>query len=109
MIKENCTCGGCVGVFHSFLVKNASYSGNQEIPCLGKETVILQKLILFSKAITLKEYDSWIYFYEDVAAFERLWNNPRKYLPILKRFKGVISPDFSFYRDMSPRRKAGDA
>ena len=33
-------------------------------------------------------------------SFERLWNQPSKYLPILKKFKGVISPDFSVYRDM---------
>lgn len=39
-------------------------------------------------------------FYEDDASFERIWNNPNKYLPILKKFKGVISPDFSLYRDM---------
>ena len=29
-----------------------------------------------------------------------IWNQPYKYLKILKRFKGVISPDFSLYRKM---------
>lgn len=33
-------------------------------------------------------------------SFERLWNQPNKYLPILKKYAGVISPDFSVYRDM---------
>ena len=32
--------------------------------------------------------------------FERIWNTPNKYLPIIKKFKGVITPDFSVYRDM---------
>lgn len=41
-----------------------------------------------------------VHFYEDDTAFERLWNRPNTYLPILKKFKGVISPDFSVYRDM---------
>jgi hypothetical protein len=41
-----------------------------------------------------------VHFYEDDTSFERLWNRPNTYLPILKKFKGVISPDFSVYRDM---------
>ena len=41
-----------------------------------------------------------LHFYEDDASFERLWNRPFKYLPVLKRYKGVIAPDFSLYRDM---------
>jgi len=100
MSKNNSTRSGCKDVFHAFLVKNATYSGEQEIPCLRKETAVPQKLILFSKAISSREFDSWICFYEDDASFERFWNNPKKYLPILKRFQGVIAPDFSLYRDM---------
>ena len=30
-------------------------------------------------------------------AFERIWNKPNKYLPILGKFKGVITPDFSSF------------
>ena len=57
-------------------------------------------MIAFSKAISSKDYEQWVHFYEDDHLFERLWNNPRKYLPILERFQGVILPDFSLYRDM---------
>ena len=39
-------------------------------------------------------------FYEHDKEFERLWNNPKQYLDKLKKFKGVISPDFSLYRNM---------
>ena len=42
----------------------------------------------------------WVHFYEDDVAFERLWSNPNKYLPILKRYGGGLTPDFSLYRDM---------
>ena len=52
------------------------------------------------KAIGCKEFDAWIHFYEDDVAFERIWNTPNKYLPIIKKFKGVITPDFSVYLDM---------
>lgn len=100
MSKENSSRKGCRDVFRAFLVKNATYSSEQEIPCLKKETAVPEELILFSKAMSSKEFDSYICFYEDDASFERLWNNPQKYLPILKRFAGIISPDFSLYRDM---------
>lgn len=32
--------------------------------------------------------------------FERVWNYPDRYIKILKRFKFVLSPDFSPYADM---------
>ena len=38
--------------------------------------------------------------YEDDYRFERIWRNPRQYLNVLKRYNGVILPDFSLYRDM---------
>lgn len=98
--ERNSTRSGCKDVFHAFLVKNATYDGDLEIPCLAREIQKPIKLVAFSKAIASKEVDSWIHFYEDDAAFERIWNTPNKYLPIIKRFKGVITPDFSVYRDM---------
>ena len=100
MSQINSTRSGCKDVFHAFLVENATYSGKWEIPCLNKETAVPNDLILFSKAVSSNAFDSWVCFYEDDINFERLWNNPQKYLPILKRFAGVISPDFSLYRDM---------
>ena len=100
MSKNNSTRNGCKDVFHAFLVKNATYEGSLEIRCLKKELQTPQKLITFSKAIHSTEYDAWVHFYEDDSSFERLWNRPNTYLPILKKFKGVISPDFSVYRDM---------
>ena len=100
MSEMNSTRNGCRDVFHAFLVKNATYDSNLEIPCLAREVQKPLKLIAFSKAIGCKEFDAWIHFYEDDVAFERIWNTPNKYLPIIKKFKGVITPDFSVYRDM---------
>lgn len=87
-------------VFNSFLVRNATYDGKDEIPCITTSNLIPEKVISFSKAISSKEYNGWIHFYEDDCRFEKLWNSPQKYLPIIKRFKGVISPDYSLYYDM---------
>ncbi|MCQ2439021.1 MAG: DUF4417 domain-containing protein [Oscillospiraceae bacterium] len=59
-----------------------------------------ERVIAFSKAVSGTDYDQWVHFYEDDVFFERLWNNPKRYLPILKKYQGVITPDFSLYRDM---------
>ncbi len=100
MSKVNSTRSGCKDVFRAFLVKNAQFASNLEIPCIAPETSLPERMIPFSKAISSTDYDQWVHFYEDDASFERIWNNPEKYLPILKKFRGVISPDFSLYRDM---------
>ena len=100
MAVENGTRAGCRDVFRAFLVKNAHYEGDLEIPCINAEQTLPSGLVSFSKAIGKKDYDAWVHFYEDDASFERLWNHPNKYLPILKKYNGVITPDFSVYRDM---------
>ena len=100
MSKENSTRTGCKDVFRAFLVKNARYAGDLEIPCIEAEDQLPTRLIPFSKAFGSKDYDAWVHFYEDDVGFERLWNQPNKYMPILKKYAGVISPDFSVYRDM---------
>ena len=68
MSKENCTRSGCKDVFHAFLVKNATYDSPLEIPCLKAEMQKPNKLIAFSKAISSKDYDAWVHFYEDDVA-----------------------------------------
>lgn len=87
-------------VFHAFLVENASYDGKFEMPSLMPVSLVPNKLVPFSKAIAQKNYDVWVCFYEYDANFIRIWNQPHRYLPILQKFKGVISPDFSLYRNM---------
>ena len=100
MSQMNCTRSGCKDVYHAYMVQNAAYDGKLEIPCIKPEIRLPEKLIPFSKAVSGTDYSAWVHCYEDDKAFERLWNNPGKYLPVLKRYKGVISPDFSLYRDM---------
>ncbi len=100
MSKNNSNRKGCKDVFNAFLVKNAEYEGEDEIPILKGTLEVPNKLIPFSKCISSNDYNQWVMFYEDDIAFERIWRNPEKYLNILKKYKGVISPDFSLYRDM---------
>ena len=62
--ERNSTRSGCKDVFHAFLVKNATYDGDLEIPCLAREIQKPIKLVAFSKAIASKEVDSWIHYKE---------------------------------------------
>lgn len=88
-------------VFKAWMVKDACFSGRYECPMIGSNTEELPNaLIPFDKAISSKKYDQWVHFYIHDVEFERIWNNPKQYLQILKRYKGVITPDFSLYRDM---------
>ena len=89
-------------VFHAFLVENADYDGYYELPVIRTSDHLPDKVITFSKAMskTWDDFDCWVVFYEHDRDFERLWNKPRQYLDKLKKFKGIISPDFSLYRNM---------
>ena len=89
-------------VFKSFLVSDCEYDGFFELPKIRTDEIIPEKLVTFSKAMSKKwtDYECFVMFYEHDVKFERLWNNPKKYLDRLKKFKGVISPDFSLYRNM---------
>ena len=75
-------------VFNSFLVRNATYDGEDEIPCITTSDLIPEKVITFSKARNKQEYDAWIHFFEHDSVIECFWRNPQKYLPMIKRYKG---------------------
>ena len=89
-------------VFHSFLVENADYDGYFELPQIKTSNQLPDRVITFSKAMskTWNDFDCWVVFYEHDRNFERVWNNPKQYLNKLKKFRGVVSPDFSLYRNM---------
>lgn len=87
-------------VFKSFLVENASYDGDVEIPVLNGTFDTPDELILFSKFKNTNGNNKWICFYEDDSKIERFWNTPKKYLDMMRKAKGVILPDFSVFRDM---------
>jgi len=100
MSKINSQRNGCKDVFNAFLVTVATYAGLFEFPVILATFEIPNKLVAFSKSISCKDFNQWVHFYEDDQLFERLWNNPKKYLDILKKYNGVILPDYSLYRDM---------
>ena len=100
MSKVNSIRKGCKDVFNAFLVAMASYAGFFEFPIIRPCYDIPNRLITFSRCISSRDHNYWVHFYEDDYLFERVWRNPKKYLPILQRYNGVILPDWSLYRDM---------
>ena len=100
MSRLNLKRKGCVDVFNSFLVTFATYAGNFEFPVIKASHDIPNKLISFSKAVSCTDYNQWVHFYEDDYKFERIWRQPKRYLNLLRKYNGVILPDFSLYRDM---------
>lgn len=89
-------------VFNSFLLKNADYTSDYELPILRGTTEIPGKLVLFSEAIKQggDSSNAWTCFYEFDEKFQRIWLNPNKYLRKLLQRPGTLSPDFSMYRNM---------
>jgi len=87
-------------VFKSGLVKGAKFSANYEFPIIRRTDFKPTKAIPFEKAATAKDHNQWVHFYTHDINFERVWNNPVKYLSCFKRFEGIITPDFSLYREM---------
>ena len=75
-----------------------------DIPCVYpgmRELTGEEKAISFNYAITYTgDKDETIcHFFTDDYQFERIWNNPDKYIPMLRKFKAVAAPDFSMSDD----------
>jgi hypothetical protein len=62
--------------------------------------IVPPKLTAFSDAKIKKADASFIHSFEDDYKFERLWREPRRYLPLIQSYGGAISPDFSVFRAM---------
>ena len=87
-------------VFKSGFVQDAYFSPVYEFPPLKQATGKPDKAIPFDKATRSTKFDHWIHFYIHDRQFECVWNNPKQYLNLLKRFAGVITPDYSLYRSL---------
>lgn len=58
------------------------------------------RLVPFHEAYSYGITDAVIYFYIDDNLFLRIFTNPDKYLPFLRKCKAVIGTDISQYTDM---------
>lgn len=89
-------------VFNGRLLEGLTVVGPFEIPRIEPCTLVPDKLVVFSEAMSAKrpDPDAWVHFYEDDYRCERFWKAPERYLTRLSKFAGIVSPDFSLYRNM---------
>lgn len=85
--------------FHNQEIMMFSEDYPRLAPCDYKESVFIP----FNYALNIDSSFRFSYschFFIDDYQFERLWNNPRAYIDILKSFKYVLQPDFSLFTDI---------
>lgn len=75
--------------------------GEWGLPAILKTNAKPTRVIGFDKAVAKNEndYTQWVHFYQHDSRFQRLLRNPWRYIPILLRYEGVISPDCSVFWD----------
>lgn len=87
-------------VFKSDLVCGAHFSPKYEFPLIKRTDFEPTEGIPFHVATKAKNYDQWIHFYIHDYLFDRVWKDPNRYLSLFKKFQGVITPDYSLYREI---------
>lgn len=84
-------------VFHAWMLDGLDFSEPWDMPVLKPVQSHPKALVPFSVAMGAGWHDfgCFVHFFEDDFRFERVWNDPRRYLPRLAQFEGVVMPDFS--------------
>ncbi len=79
---------------------NARTDGFYQMPIIKNDNYIPDKLIGFNYMLSSKDRNVGIHCFVDDYQFERLWNDPYKYVEDIARYECILSPDFSLYLDM---------
>lgn len=89
------------------LLQKVRTVGRYDMPMLAKQDVTPpDTLIGFNYATGKKTVKHCgIHFFIDDYQFQRVWNQPDRYIAPLKRFQCVLTPDFSTYMDMPEAMK----
>jgi hypothetical protein len=90
--------------FQAFLTEDAKFVSKEEYPLLEKWMIAEEppnKIVPFNKIKEVKNPEEYyICFYCRDEDFKRVKNNPKKYIEMFKRSKGIIGLDFSVHTDM---------
>lgn len=74
--------------------------GEYDIPQIEPTQFNNAEFIGFNYARNAKEPENKaVHFFLDDYQFTRVWTEPDRYIPMLQRFKYVLTPDFSLYTD----------
>ena len=75
-------------------------AGFYQMPVISKCNYMPDDIMSFNYMLNKDDFEKGIHFYIDDYQFERLWNEPYRYMDRLKMFDCVLTPDFSLYMDM---------
>lgn len=89
------------------LLQKVRTVGRYDMPMLAKQDVTPPDMLMGFNYATGKKTvkHCGIHFFIDDYQFQRVWNQPDRYIAPLKRFKCVLAPDFSTYMDMPEAMK----
>lgn len=94
---------GLIDNFNAFMVKDAKFEGKFDIPlCPTTAENAPQRIVPYDLIQSSNDFDAFVHFYIDDQKFDGkrgIWNEPEKALEKLKKFAGVITPDFSTNQD----------
>ena len=82
--------------------QGATFAGDYEMPVIKGTDQVPERLIRFSDSKSQKADDlgAWVVPYEHDVKLECMWNNAFKYMDNLLEHPGIVSWDFSMYRNM---------
>lgn len=85
-----------------FLRNQFNGVGMFKLPLVKKQEIILEdvKLIGYDKVNQSDDYDRIVHFFLDDYRFESIYNNPESKIETLKKYKSVLTPDFSMFVEM---------
>lgn len=89
-------------IFHSRYYAGAIYAGDFEMPVIEGTDAIPDGLVRFSDSKSRKRDDisAWVVPYEHDIKLRPYWSNAFKYMDRLLEHPGIVSWDFSMYRNM---------
>lgn len=85
-----------------FLRNQFKSVGMFKLPLVKKQEISLEdvNLIGYDKINQSNDYKSIVHFFLDDYKFESIYNNPEKKTEVLRKFKAVLTPDFSMFVEM---------
>lgn len=86
--------------YNLFLHDCTKTDGYFEMPSLDSEDEYPKNFIGFNEISNSTDEHLGVHFYLDDYQFERVWKKPNYYLEKIKRFKHMLTPDFSLFVDM---------
>lgn len=90
-------------IWKYWIFKDIKQHGEFDLPLIQKSNVVPDELVPFNYVNTLLKNPNldlskyYVHFFIDDYQFNRVWENPKRYVSMFQKFGGIIMPDFSVY------------